>query len=139
MHDAILSCDLSTAISSIAEGDCGGYILVGPTQAMKISVDDWHFRNDAADLIVLDVFLDNGQHAVMEVNVMKDRSVPNGDVPEIIVFCELPGERVAESGCTARWVSRPPSRECPWSGVQLPAALLDQIRARSGPRGVVSG
>jgi hypothetical protein len=97
---------------------------------MKISVDDWHFRDSAGGMLVLDVFLGNGQHGVMEVNPMKNRMVPNGDVPEIIMFCELPGEKVAESGCPTRWVSRPPSRECVWSNVQMPAALLEQIRSR---------
>ena len=81
-------------------------------------------------MLVLDVFLDNGQHAVMEVNPMKNRAVANGEVPEIIVFCELPGEKVSEQDCPARWVSRPPSRDCPWSGVQMPAALLEQLKVR---------
>jgi len=97
---------------------------------MKINVDDWHFREAAGAMLVVDAFLDNGQHAVMEVNSMKDPTVPNGSVPEIIVFCELPGERVAEQACQARWVSRPPNRECSWSGVQVPAALMGQIVAR---------
>lgn len=97
---------------------------------MKIGIDDWHFREVAEDMLVLDVFLDNGQHALMEVNPMKNKTVANGEVPEIIVFCELPGEKVSEQGCPARWVSRPPSRECSWSGVQMPAALLEQLRLR---------
>ena len=97
---------------------------------MKISVDDWHFRESTEDMLVLDVFLGNGQHALMEVNPMKNAAVPNGGVPEIIVFCELPGEKVSEAGCPSRWVSRPPSRECPWSNLQMPAALLEQIRGR---------
>jgi hypothetical protein len=81
-------------------------------------------------MLVLDVFLSNGQHAVMEVNPMKNPTVPNGEVPEILVFCELPGEKVAEKGCPARWVTRPPSRECPWSNIEMPAALMEQIRGR---------
>jgi hypothetical protein len=97
---------------------------------MKIGIDDWHFQEAPGDMLVLDLFLDNGQHAVMEVNPMKNRTVANGDVPEIIVFCELPGEKLSEQGCPARWVSRPPSRECSWSGVQMPAALMEQLRVR---------
>jgi hypothetical protein len=100
------------------------------SQTMKIGIDDWHFREVSGDMLVLDVFLDNGQHAVMEVNPMKNRAVANGEVPEIIVFCELPGEKVSEQDCPARWVSRPPSRDCPWSGVQMPAALLEQLKVR---------
>ena len=106
------------------------------SDTMKISVDDWHFREESAEMLVLDVFLDNGQHAVMEVNPMKSVAVPNGDVPEIILFCELPGEKVSETGCPARWVSRPPSRQCAWSNVTLPAALMEQIRARFCAAGV---
>ena len=105
---------------------------------MKISVDDWHFREESAEMLVLDVFLDNGQHAVMEVNPMKNAAVPNGQVPEIIVFSELPGEKVSETGCPARWVSRPPSRQCSWSNVTLPAALMEQIRARFYAGGVAA-
>ncbi len=85
-------------------------------------------------MLVLDAYLDNGQHAVIEVNPMKNLGVPNGDIPEIIVFCEMPGERVAQEGCPARWASRPPSRECPWSGVQVPHALMEQVRDRLGLR-----
>lgn len=108
-------------------------------ETMNISVDDWHFREGSAEMLVLDVFLDNGQHALMEVNPMKNAGVPNGEVPEIIVFSELPGERVSETGCPARWISRPPSRQCPWSSVTLPAALLEQIRARFFAGGVTTG
>lgn len=97
---------------------------------MKISIDDWHFRESSGGMLVLDVFLGNGQHGVMEVNPMKNPAVPNGDVPEIIVFCEMPGEKVSEEGCPARWVTRPPNRDCPWSNAQMPAALMEQIRGR---------
>lgn len=100
---------------------------------MKICVDDWHFRDAQTGMLVLDAYLDNGQHAVIEVNPMRNPEITNGDIPEIIVFCEMPGERVAEEGCPARWVSRPPSKECPWSGLQLPHALLEQIRGRLAP------
>ena len=100
---------------------------------MKIGIDDWHFRDSDPDLLVLDVFLDNGQHAVMEVSPMKVRSNPNGEIPEMIVFCELPGEKISAEGCPARWVTRPPTRECPWSSVQVPQALTLQIRDRLTP------
>jgi hypothetical protein len=97
---------------------------------MKISVDDWHFRDRTEDALVLDVFLDNGQHAVLEVNSMKNVAVVNGEIPEMIVFCELPGEKISEENCPARWIARPPNRTCAWSNVQMPRALMEQIKGR---------
>ena len=99
---------------------------------MKITVDDWHFKDSESDRLLLDVFLSNGQHAMLEVNPMKKARASNGEIPEIIVFCELPGEKVAEQNCAARWVSRPPTRECPWSNVQMPLALTQQIKDHLG-------
>jgi hypothetical protein len=99
---------------------------------MKFSADDWHFRSFEEDRLVLDVFLSNGQHAMLEVNPMKNPSTPNGQVPEIIVFCEFPGEKPAERSCVARWISRPPDKTCPWSNVEIPPALLAQIRQKMG-------
>lgn len=103
-----------------------------PADVMRISVDDWLFREAPAGMLVLDAFLNNGQHAVIEVNPMRNTEMVNGEVPEVIVFCEFPGEKVTEEGSPARWVSRPPSRECPWSNVSLPQALTEQIRDRCG-------
>lgn len=97
---------------------------------MRISVDDWHFREAQAEVVLLDVFLDNGQHGMLEINPMRNLTTVNGAVPEMIMFCEMPGERISEEGAPARWIARPPSRECPWSSVQLPAALLEQIKQR---------
>jgi hypothetical protein len=106
---------------------------------MKISVDDWHFRDPIEDTLVLDVFLDNGQHALLEVNPMKKLTVVNGDIPEVIVFCELPGERISEKNCPARWIHRPPDRSYPWSNVQMPMALTQQIKARLDQASTVPG
>ena|SRR2546425_3023079 len=97
---------------------------------MKIGVDDWHFRDPAGDTLVLDVFLDNGQHGVLEVNPMKSTQVVNGDIPEMIVFCEMPGEKLADGTCPARWIARPPNKTCAWSNVQVPMALVQQIKDR---------
>ena len=97
---------------------------------MRIGIDDWHFREDSTETLVLDVYLDNGQHAVMEVNPMCNREVTNGAIPEVIVFCEYPGEKVSETECPARWVYRPPTQACPWSHVEIPLALTQQIDAR---------
>jgi hypothetical protein len=99
---------------------------------MKIGVDDWHFKYSENETLLLDVFLDNGQHALLEVNPMKNPHVVNGEIPEMIVFCELPGEKVAEQNCLARWISRPPDKSCPWSNVQPPLALMQQIKDRLG-------
>ena len=97
---------------------------------MKISVDDWHFRDRNEEPLVLDAFLDNGQHALLEVNSMRNSAVVNGEIPEMIIFCELPGEKISEQDCPARWISRPPNRSCPWSNVQLPLALMEQIKTK---------
>ena len=99
---------------------------------MKLNVDDWRFRPSEGDTVALDVYLDNGQHSLLEVNHMKNSQVVNGDIPEMIVFCELPGEKLAEGTCKARWIARPPDRSCPWSNVQVPMALLVQIKDRLG-------
>src|ERR671925_1857776 len=97
---------------------------------MKISVDDWHFKHSETETLVLDLFLDNGQHAMLEVNPMKSTQVVNGEIPEMIVFCELPGEKLADGTCPARWIARPPNRNCAWSNVQVPMALMQQIKDR---------
>ena len=99
---------------------------------MKIGVDDWHFKYSENDTLLLDLFLDNGQHALLEVNPMKNPQVVNGEIPEMIVFCELPGEKVAEQNCPARWISRPPGKSCAWSNVEVPLALTQQIKDRMG-------
>jgi len=99
---------------------------------MKITVDDWHFRDRQQKTLVVDVFLDNGQHALMEINPMLSEAATDHGVPEMIVFSELPGEKVTTDDCPARWISRPPSRDCPWSNVELPQALVTQIQDHLG-------
>jgi hypothetical protein len=99
---------------------------------MKITADDWHFRPSENGMLVIDVFLSNGQHALLEVCPMKLTSLPNGDIPEMVVFCEFPGEKVAEGNCPARWVTRPPDKTCAWSNVQISPALMSQIRQKLG-------
>lgn len=99
---------------------------------MKITADDWHFRPSEGGTVILDIFLSNGQHALLEVNPMKNPETPNGQLPEMVVFCEFPGEKLAEHNCVARWITRPPDKSCPWSGVQIPPSLMQQIRERLG-------
>ena|ERR1051325_1282574 len=100
---------------------------------MKISADDWHFRPaENETLVVVDIFLSNAQHAILEVCPMKYPNLPNGQIPEMLVFCEFPGEKVTEGNCPARWITRPPDKSCAWSNVQIPPALMQQIREKLG-------
>jgi len=70
----------------------------------------------------MDLFLNNGQHALLEVNPMKDSHVTNGGIPEMIVFAScrekewlsrdarrggFPGLRAANvrgATCKCRWL-----------------------------------
>ena len=97
---------------------------------MKISTDDWHFRSCDSDTVVLDVFLSNGQHALLEASPMRNPDRAYGHIPEMVVYCEFPGEKLHDQTGVARWVSRPPDKSCPWSNVEIPPALLQQIRER---------
>lgn len=98
---------------------------------MKITIDDWHFRPGQDETLLVDLFLGNGQHALLGVNPMRNRNAVNGDIPELIVFGELPGEKLTEGSYIARWITRPPERTCPWSNLQLPPALFQQIKDRT--------
>lgn len=80
-------------------------------------------------MLVVDLFLDNGQHALLEVNPMRNTAIANGNIPEMIVFCECPGEKLHSAGAPARWAARPPTRDCEWSRVDVPPALIQQIQA----------
>ena len=99
---------------------------------MKIGIDDWHFRSAASDMLVLDLYLDNGQHALLEVFSMNNPHAAHAHIPEMVVFCELPGEKMSDNCGPGRWISRPPERNCQWSNVQAPPALMEQIRSRLG-------
>ncbi|MDA1275265.1 MAG: hypothetical protein O2960_14650 [Verrucomicrobia bacterium] len=97
---------------------------------MNLNVDDWHFRPMETETLAIDLFLASGQHALLEVNPMKYQSVTNGQIPEMIVFCEFLGEKLSGGVCPSRWISRPPNHSCPWSKVELPPALMEQIKQR---------
>src|SRR5262245_36986866 len=97
---------------------------------MKTAIDDWHFRAPEEGVLLADVYLANGQHAVLEVNPLINPKQAGEPVPEIIVFCEMPGERITGGCGPGRWVSRPPHRSCPWSSVEIPSALERQIHDR---------
>jgi hypothetical protein len=99
---------------------------------MKITADDWHFRPPQNGSLIIDVFLSNAQHALLQVNPMKDPAIINGQIPEMIVYCELLGEKIKEGPCPARWISRPPQKACEWSHVEIPPALMQQIKQKLG-------
>lgn len=101
---------------------------------MKFQVDDWHFVQTENDVVALELYLDNGQKAVMEILPLcyTQTGTPAGN--EIVVWCEMPGEIMVDATCKARWVSRPPNANSPWSHVELPDILLQQIENRITPR-----
>lgn len=94
---------------------------------MKTQVDDWQFRPAENDLIAVELFLNNGQRAILEVLPMMYSRSSAAAGCEMIVWCELPGEVLDDGTCKARWISRAPDASCPWSHVELPPALLGQI------------
>ena len=97
---------------------------------MKTSIDDWRFKAAEEGVLLADVYLANGQHALLEVNPLINPKQPGQPVPEIIVFCEMPGERIAGGCGPGRWIARPPNRSCSWSNVEIPPALEQQIHDR---------
>lgn len=97
---------------------------------MKTAIDDWRFKAAQEGILLADVYLANGQHALLEVNPLINPKQTKESVPEIILFCEMPGERMSGGCGPGRWISRPPNRSCPWSSVEIPPALELQIRDR---------
>ena len=97
---------------------------------MKYDVDDWHFRPTESNVVAAELYLDNGQKAILEVLPLSYTQTGASAGNEIIVWCELPGEKADEGTCAARWVSRPPDKQCPWSRVELPPVLIEQINER---------
>jgi hypothetical protein len=97
---------------------------------MKIQVDDWHFQPPESEFLVVDLYLDNGQHALMEVHPLYYLRLRPSKLPEIIVHCEMPGEKLDEVPHLCRWIYRPPDRNCAWSRVEIPPVLLQQINYR---------
>ncbi len=94
---------------------------------MKLHVDDWQFRPSESQSLAVELFLDNGQRAVLEVLPMMYSRTDTAAGCEMVVWCEMPGELLDEGTCTARWIFRAPDASCPWSHVELPPALLEQI------------
>ena len=106
---------------------------------MKYQVDDWRFRLAEDDVLAVELFLDNGQKAILEVLPLTYNNTQSPAGNEIIVWCEMPGELIDEGTCQARWISRPPDSRCPWSRVELPSGLVGQIEEHLAgqPRPVV--
>ena len=94
---------------------------------MKTQVDDWQFRPTENDVIAAELFLDNGQRAILEVLPMMYSRSSAAAGCEMVVWCELPGEVLDDGTCKARWISRAPDPSCGWSHVELPPAFLEQI------------
>ena len=73
---------------------------------MKTQIDDWQFRPSEPETLAADLFLDNGQRAVLEVLPLLYSRTGAAAGCEMIVWCELPGELIDDGTCKARWVSR---------------------------------
>ncbi len=97
---------------------------------MKYQVDDWHFRLAENNVVAAELFLDNGQKAILEVLPLNYDNTQSSAGNEMIVWCEMPGEMVTEGTCQARWITRPPDNKCPWSRVEIPPGLMGQIEER---------
>lgn len=96
---------------------------------MRLKVDDWQFLapTTPGSVLAVDLYLDNGQQARLEVSPLF-YTEPTGDqIPEIVVYCEMPGERLRGHSEVKRWISRPPDKLCDWSHVELSPTLIRQI------------
>jgi hypothetical protein len=102
---------------------------------MRIIVDDWHFvpPPDDGSVVAVDLFLDNGQHARLEVIPLINPYSEAEQIPELVVKCEMPGEKLHMETPTRRWITRPPDRCCEWSHVELSPTLIRQINDRLSP------
>jgi hypothetical protein len=96
---------------------------------MKYNVDDWKFVAPAARgcLVAVDLFLDNGQQARLEVYPLVNPWAGGEQTPEIIVFCEMPGETFHRPPLARRWIARAPDASCEWSRVELSPTLIRQL------------
>ncbi len=96
---------------------------------MKLNADDWKFITPTTlgCVVAVDLFLDNGQHARLEVFPLFYSHATGEQIPEIIVYCEMPGEKLHQQPETKRWISRPLDKSCPWSSVELTPTLIRQI------------
>lgn len=96
---------------------------------MKLNADDWHFiaPPDDGSVVAVDLFLDNGQHARLMVYPLINPYCQGDQVPEIVVVCEMPGEKLQSEHHTKRWITRAPDKSCEWSTVELSGTLIRQL------------
>ncbi|MEW6304969.1 MAG: hypothetical protein AB1705_15955 [Verrucomicrobiota bacterium] len=99
---------------------------------MVLNVDDWTFvtPQEPGSVVAVDLFLDNGQHGRLEVFPLYYLGAVGEQIPEIIVYSEMPGEKLNSERMGKRWISRPPDKSCEWSHVELAPALVRQINDR---------
>jgi hypothetical protein len=98
---------------------------------MIIQIDKWSLLSvpDSGCSLSYDVQLENAQRARINVLALVNPFVTAPPVPEIYVYCEMPGERFDQGEPVRRWIARPPHAGCPWSHVELPDKLAKEIQA----------
>lgn len=100
---------------------------------MRLVAEDWLFTQPHVhgSVLAVDLYLNNGQHARLEVVPWLDFVSGQPDqFPEIIIVAESSGEDLHAQGAHQRWLSRPPRRHCEWSKVELNDILVAQINER---------
>jgi hypothetical protein len=92
--------------------------------------EDWMFAQPSmqGSVLAVDLYLNNGQHAKLEVIPWLDLTSGSPDqFPEIVVTAEVSGEDFHGHAPHHRWLARPPRRHCEWSKVELNEKLVAQI------------
>lgn len=101
--------------------------------ASRLVADDWMFSHPTLNgsVLAVDLYLNNGQHARLDVIPWLDfvSGMPD-QYPEIIITAEANGEDFHGSNSHHRWLARPPRRHCEWSKVQLDEKLVAQINEK---------
>jgi hypothetical protein len=98
---------------------------------MIIQIDKWHLlaEPDAGCSLTYEVQLANAQLARMNVVALINPFLAGPPVPEIYIYCEMPGERLTQGEPVRRWITRPPNSACEWSHVELSDKLTKEIHA----------
>lgn len=96
---------------------------------MRLTADDWTFVQPThrGCLVSAELFLDNGQHAQLEVYPLINPYSGGDQIPEIIVLCEMPGENLHRPPLPRRWITRAPDASSEWSHVELSPTLIRQL------------
>lgn len=97
---------------------------------MIIQIDKWSLlpAPDPGCSLSYDVQLENAQRARLVVVALINPFLAGPPVPEIYVYCEMPGERFDQGEPVRRWIARPPHAACEWSHVELPDKLAKEIQ-----------